>query len=255
MDLETFGTRVALSGVALVAMLVLAVPTVGARGDRELPEKFKKSPYHLMSLTVGHPNEGFQVRAKKLRNTRALEVRGRSRNKSYGHPALVLMLRRSARDVASVVPGSRMLVGDLSYKRGGPIPGHNSHESGRDADVAFYASNSKGKPVRLNEFVAFGADGKAKDGSYFRFDDARNWFLVQSWVKDDRAGLSHIFVSRPLKRRLLKFARSQKRFHKYIPKALTLLKQPERGEPHDDHFHVRISCPKRLREICRNESK
>lgn len=249
--------RLPLPVLALICLsaLVLSLPDAGARSDRELPEKFTKSPYHLMSLTVGHPNDGFQVRAKKLKNTSHLKVRRRSHNKNYGHPALVLMLRRSASDVASAVPGSVMLVGDLSYKRGGPIPGHRSHESGRDADVAFYATNSKGKPVQMKKFVAFDGDGKAKDGSYYRFDDARNWFLVQSWARDDRAGLSHIFISWPLKKRLLKFARSQKRFHPYIQKALALLKQPEHGEPHDDHFHVRISCPKRLREICRNESK
>src|SRR5690606_36397738 len=100
-----------------------------------------RSPYSLMSLSVGHPKHGFQVRAKKLRPRPYLKIKSGSRGENYGHPALVLMLKRSARDIARAVPGSVMLVGDLSSKRGGPLAGHHSHQSGHDADVVFYAKD------------------------------------------------------------------------------------------------------------------
>src|SRR5690606_25519431 len=170
----------------------------------------------------------------------------------YGHPALVLMLRRSAKQISRDAGGIKMLVGDLSRERGGPLYGHRSHQSGRDADVGFFATNSKGKSVQLREFVKFGADGKALDGSNLRFDDYRNWLLVQAWVTDTRAGLSHIFVSHGLRARLLAFAAKDARFARYAPRAAELLKQPERGEPHDDHFHVRIACPKRQEGLCKS---
>jgi penicillin-insensitive murein DD-endopeptidase len=243
--------------VARLSVLALALSTSAVRAEvpRELPEKFRRLPYSIMSLTVGHPNDGYQLRAKKLTSTRELKARASSRERAYGHPALVLMLRRSARDVAKAAPGSVLFVGDLSAKRGGPISGHRSHQSGRDADVGFYQTNLEGKSIPTTELIAFDGDGKAKDGSPVLFDDLRNWLLVESWVRDRRAGLSHIFVSDPLRARLLRFAASIPKFQKYVTPAAALLKQPENGEPHDDHFHVRIECPKDQLAICRNESK
>jgi penicillin-insensitive murein endopeptidase len=209
----------------------------------------------VASLTVGHPNEGRQIRAKRLTDTKSLKVRGRSRARAFGHPALVLMLQRSAKDVASAVPGSVLLVGDVSARGGGPLSGHRSHQSGRDADLAFYMKNRQGRLVTPADLVTFDGEGQATDGSGLVFDDQRNWLLLQSWARDRRAGLSHVFVSDPLRARLLAYARRHAKFRADVEAAMALLKQPEQGEPHDDHFHVRISCPEGQRDICREESK
>ncbi len=233
-----------------------AAPTdvVQLAGKRELPKKYRKPPYSLMSLSVGHPNDGWQKRAIKLKQRKYLKVKGGSHAFSWGHPALVKMLQRSARDL-SRVKGSVMLVGDLSRKHGGPLAGHHSHQSGRDADVAFYAKNKKGKSVRLKRFVAFDGDGKAKNKSGLVFDDYRNWLLLQSWITDRRAGLSHVFISGPLKKRLLDFANKRPAYRKHVKRALVLLKQPRNADSHDDHFHVRIACPKKQSDICREEPR
>jgi penicillin-insensitive murein endopeptidase len=240
-----------------VAFLLWVSPGFGvnAKEAGDLPGKFRHGRLALLSLSVGHPNDGYQVRAKRLTSTRELHVRGSSRDRAYAHPALVLMLWRSARDVVKAAPGSVLFVGDLSRREGGPLSGHRSHQSGRDADVGFYVKDLRGKRVVSHEYVAFDGAGAAKDGSGFVFDDERNWMLVESWARDRRAGLSHIFVSDPLRDRLLRFARSKPRHARYVDQALALLKQPEHGEPHDDHFHVRISCPKEQAEICRTGSK
>ncbi len=103
--------------------------------------------------------------------------------------------------------------------------------------------------------MAFNGDGKAKDGSGLVFDDRRNWLLVQNWLKDHRAGLSHIFVSRPLRKRLLDYARNHKRYKKYVKEAMVLMKEPKNADAHDDHFHLRISCPKKQEAICHEEPK
>jgi penicillin-insensitive murein endopeptidase len=241
----------------VVGLLFVLSPSLAMSGGdaRELPEKFRHGRFAQLSLSVGHPNDGYQVRAKRLVSTRQLHVRGSSRERAYAHPALVLMLWRSAQDVAKAAPGSVLFVGDLSRREGGPVSGHRSHQSGRDADVGFYIKDLRGKSVVSHEYIAFDADGASKDGSPFVFDDERNWLLVESWARDRRSGLSHIFVSDPLRDRLLRFARSRPRHARYVPEALALLKQPEHGEPHDDHFHVRISCPTGETEICRTESK
>jgi penicillin-insensitive murein endopeptidase len=240
---------------ALVMLLASTRPDQRAESEHKLPAKFSKRPFDKMSLSIGHPNEGAQLRAKRLTSSRELRVRKSSREYVYGYPSLVLMLHRSARDVAKAAVGSVLLIGDLSSRDGGPLSGHHSHQSGRDADVGFYVTNLEDRPIPSKEFVAFDGDGKAKDGSGVRFDDRRNWLLVESWVKDRRAGLAHVFVSDPLRARLLRFARMHPRHAPFVDKAAALLQQPENGEPHDDHFHVRISCPESMAEICRNESR
>jgi penicillin-insensitive murein endopeptidase len=241
--------------VALACALVLLVAPSGASPKQDgLPAKYDKAPYNKMSLSVGAPNRGRQLRAKRLRKQPFLRIKKDSRANVYGHPALVKMLYRTARDIRRSARQSVLLVGDLSSKSGGPLTKHRSHQSGRDADVAFYATTAKGKPAKLDSLVAFKGNGEAKDGSGLRFDDWRNWLLVQSWLRDRRAGISHIFVSGPLRARLLRFARKDKRYRRYADKAARLLKRPKDSSAHDDHFHLRISCPKRQSDICREES-
>ncbi|NRA32181.1 MAG: penicillin-insensitive murein endopeptidase [Polyangiaceae bacterium] len=237
------------------AVALLFAPSAIARGERDLPKKYRQSPYMVQSLSVGYPNSGWHLRAKKLRDTPYLKVKRSSRFNQYAHPALVLMLRRSSREIGRSVKGSVMLVGDLSSERGGFLNGHRSHQSGRDADIGFYVKNKAGKPVIGKRFLAFDAEGRAKDGSGLLFDDYRNWLLVQAWATDHRAGLSHIFVSRGVRSRLLKYAKGQKRFKKYYVQAAKLLKQPQSVSAHDDHFHVRISCPETQLGLCHNESR
>lgn len=230
---------------------MLASTPAGAGAD--LPARFRQYPYSVMSLSIGAPNSGYHVRPKKLSDTPHLVVKKSSTQYRYGHPALVLMLRRSAREISRSGKGVTMLVGDLSREQGGALYGHRSHQSGRDADVGFYALDSQGNSVRLSEFVKFDANGRSQDGK-LQFDDYRNWLLVQAWVTDRRAGLSHIFVSRALRARLLAYAQKRAKFRAHVAAAAELLKQPEHGEPHDDHFHVRIACPKSLKGLCVNES-
>src|SRR6266511_2420924 len=99
-----------------LALVFVAEISAAARQEQKLPERFYRAPYALMSLTVGYPNDGWQLRAKKLRDLPYLKIKGNSRDNCYGHPALVLMLKRSAREVARSAPGAIMVVGDLSRK-------------------------------------------------------------------------------------------------------------------------------------------
>lgn len=248
--------RVPSAVIAAVALgLTFSASAPSAQRERRLPDRFERAPYSHMSLTVGYPNEGWQVRAKRLRHSPFLHVKPSSRDHDYGHPALVLMLERSAREVAHAAHGSVLVVGDLSRRDGGPLTGHVSHQSGRDADVSFYMDDAHGKPFEPDTFVAFGPDGRARDGSGLVFDDRRNWLLLKSWARDRRAGLAHIFVEQHLRRRILEYGAAHKEFRPYVAEVAALLKQPEASSAHDDHFHVRIACPKRLSEICREESR
>jgi penicillin-insensitive murein endopeptidase len=237
-------------GLAMASLPVAAIVWGAERSNDDLPEKYRKSPYTLMSLSVGSPSNGWQLRAKKLRPSGHLFIKQNSRNNSYGHPALVLMLERSAKQMARDAPGSSMLVGDLSGKYGGPLAKHRSHQSGRDADVGFFVTDKKGRSQQVTRFIAMNGEGKALDGSGYEFDDYKNWLLVQLWMKDTRARIMYVFVTAHLRRRLLAFAKARPAFAKYVERASTFLRQPSNSSAHNDHFHVRIACPDRQEPLC-----
>jgi penicillin-insensitive murein endopeptidase len=243
-----------LLATATAVLLCLATPcsawAARERTNAELPAQYRRSPFAMMSLSVGLPTNGWQIRAKQLKKTENLWIQDKSVPYSYGHPALVLMLHRTAKQIARQTPGSVLLVGDLSREYGGPLAGHRSHQSGRDADVGFFVTDPKGKPVNARSLRTFDKNGRARDGSGLRFDDYRNWLLVQLWLKDDRANLEYVFVATHLRRRLLEFAAARPAFRKYVEGAAQFLRQPSRGLPHDDHFHIRIACPENQRTLC-----
>jgi penicillin-insensitive murein endopeptidase len=147
-----------------------------------------------------------------------------------------------------------MVVGDLSAEEGGTLSGHRSHQSGRDADVGFYLRDAKGRQVVLDHFVQIDRDGKVLGEKDLYFDDNRNWLLVRSWLRDRRAGISHVFVATHVRARILEFAKSSKARNVHYDAAAALLHQPSNAAKHDDHFHVRIECPKDQTEICVKEA-
>jgi len=143
-------------------------------------------------------------------------------------------------------------VGHLSKHGGGGIEMHASHESGRDADLPFYIDDSRGKQVFSEHMVSFRADGTSPVWPGAHFDDAKNWALVAALLEDPVARVTHIFVSAPLRARLLAYAA-----HVGAPEALRTraaftMVQPRGTLPHDDHFHVRIACPDGMRACIEN---
>ena len=59
-----------------------------------------------------------------------------SRNRNWGHPALIKYLKRLAADAQKYDGWPGLLVGDLAQPRGGPmLTGHRSHQVGLDADI------------------------------------------------------------------------------------------------------------------------
>ena len=202
--------------------------------------------------SIGAPNKGKLAGALKLRPSRALKIKQRAT--TWALPDLVKLLQRAAGKVAKKHPRSVLLVGDLSQKNGGPMLGHNSHQTGRDADVGFYVANSKGKPAAMTRFVAFDGAGKSSQVTWAQFDDARNWALVEALLTDKDAPARYIFVSNPLRLRLLAYAAKKKVAKDLQTKAAFAMLSPRDADVHDDHFHVRIGCPESMRGTCHEES-
>jgi penicillin-insensitive murein DD-endopeptidase len=203
----------------------------------------------LTARSVGSPTAGRLEGGVELKPGSALRLR-RPEGARWGLPQLVRLIERGSRRVARRYPGSVLLVGDLSGEKGGKLAAHRSHESGRDADVGFYFVRADGEPVALPSFHRVGWNGHAVDAPAYHFDDARNWALIQALVTDSRVRVQHIFVAAPLRQRLLNHARRAGVYLPVLHRAAIAMKQPSRGLPHDDHFHIRIHCPPRMGDVC-----
>ncbi len=73
----------------------------------------------------------------------------------WGTPKLVTGLMVS---LASVNQGTPIEVGDLSYRNGGPIRGHASHQHGVDVDVFFPGGTEKPEDQRAAQFIVTAAE-------------------------------------------------------------------------------------------------
>jgi len=161
----------------------------------------------------------------------------------WGLGSLVGMVHRAAQKVRHAFPGAVLNVGHLSKREGGNLEQHASHESGRDVDLPFYVEDSRGKQLFAEHMVPFHGDGTSAVWPGAKFDDAKNWALVAAVLDDPAARVTHIFVSSPLRQRLLAYAAREGVPEGLRTRAAFAMVQPHGTLPHDDHFHVRIACP------------
>ncbi len=170
--------------------------------------------------------------------------RHRHHHTQYGTRALVALIKQVARQVAKASPGAKLRLGNMSRKHGGDIPWSSSHNSGRDADLAFFCKRKKdGVSVPAPDLLKFDASGVAIKRPDLVFDVARNWQLVKALLTNGKVGIQWIFVSNGLKKLLLDYARKHGVASELVARAEKVLHQPTDAPPHNDHFHLRITCP------------
>ena len=198
--------------------------------------------------SVGSPTEGHLLGGTHLEPTTYLRVvpAYAGADVRWGLEPLVTMIDRAARQVRRQFPDAVTAVGHLSREGGGEIDRHHSHESGRDADVAFFVRSATGRQLSPERFIQFRGDGAALGWPGAFFDDAKNWALVSAFVTDPEARVTHVFVAAPLRARLLAYAERIGAPASVRMRAAEVLQQPHGALPHDDHFHVRIGCPARM---------
>jgi len=196
---------------------------------------------------VGFANNGNLQNARLLAEGPALRyLPGRPLH--WGTDELVSLLQRVSRSLHARF-AIRLTVGDLSARDGGAVGHHRSHQSGRDADIAFFirtapprGTTRPGRPAEPDDYYIFGADGRSEDGRWV-FDDDRNWALVSALLTDRTTRVERIFVSSPLRSRLLRYARAMRVNEALVNQAANTLVQPANVSPHNNHFHIRIGCP------------
>ncbi len=185
----------------------------------------------------------------------------RSRGLSFGTQELVGVVSRAAARVAKHHPGAVLGVADLSAETGGALPGHRSHQSGRDVDLIYYAVDEQGEPMEPDEHMpyytrartAYYAQAPVWSRSIERryFDVARNWALVKALLDDEYAQVDRIFVSARVERWLISHAIDIGEDEALVMRARLVLHSPRHAKSHNDHMHVRVACSETDRNLGR----
>ena len=155
-----------------------------------------------------------------------------SRNRAWGHPKLIALLKRLANDAKQKDGWSGLLVGDISQPRGGPmLSGHASHQVGLDADIWFNPMPDHVMSVRERE------DTSAKtmlDSTKLKVDP--KMFTDKQVALLRRAAsypeVERIFVNPAIKKALCERSKTDRHWLGKV--------RPMWG--HDYHFHIRIGC-------------
>lgn len=207
--------------------------------------------------SLGLPFEGRMVGGVLVRESRSIRYTPEYApgGNFYGTPDLVGMLHRASTRVLTRFPGARLSVGELSRRGGGPLPGHHSHQNGRDVDLAFYMLDGGGRPFDPWAFANFDDQGRGlAPNEGLRFDDARNWELIARLVTDSEARVQYVFVARGLEDRLIAEGRRRGFSPSVIDRAARVLTQPGGNHPHRNHFHVRVYCAQSSTAACQDRA-
>jgi penicillin-insensitive murein endopeptidase len=156
-----------------------------------------------------------------------------SRNRAWGHPALIALLERLAQKLPAEAGWPGLLVGDIAQPRGGPmLTGHGSHQIGLDADLWLTPMPARRlSPAERDELSA--TDVVAADGTGI---DPAAWtpqhrHLLEIVAREPQ--VARIFVNAAIKRALCRAAGPDRTWLSKI--------RPWWG--HNYHFHIRLSCP------------
>ena len=168
------------------------------------------------------------------------------RNKSgFGTDETVALVQWALAEVVGIYPNTTpVIIGALSKPGGGPLPRHRSHQSGRDIDIGYYASDNRALP-------------HFRDMSSDNIDIDKTWALIGALLHSGRVHM--IFMDYNLQALLYQYLhdegtaeRTLRRIFQY-PAGRNLrtgIIRHARG--HRDHFHVRLRCPMTDRDHCVN---
>jgi penicillin-insensitive murein endopeptidase len=156
-----------------------------------------------------------------------------SRNRAWGHPKMISLLKRLGREAQEKDGWPGLLVGDISQPRGGPmLTGHMSHQVGLDADIWLTPMPDRVLTKRERE------------------DTSATSMLDKTQLKVDPKVFTDSHVK--LIKRAASYRDVQRIFvHPAIKQALCEKAGTDRGwlakvRPlwgHHYHFHIRMYCP------------
>ncbi|MGE0789918.1 MAG: penicillin-insensitive murein endopeptidase [Sandaracinaceae bacterium] len=204
------------------------------------------------SRSVGRPHAGRLLDGVPLPDGPRLAVK--NDHARYGTSELVALIRASVDAVHAARPGTpRLVVGDLSRRRGGAFSPHSSHRAGRDIDIGFFYVDPSGAPYPAEDFIRVRGDGRcALEGEPCALDVARTWDLMAAMLGDE-AQVQYVMLASHLRDLLLDEAERRGAPMELIAR-FRLVTAPITGsQSHRDHFHVRVYCALDDRPRCVDE--
>ncbi len=165
-------------------------------------------------------------------NGPAWQVMRPSRDRAWGHPKLIRLVKSLAVEARKHDGWNGLLVGDLQQPRGGPmLSGHASHQAGLDADIWLTPMPDRTltrKERETQSAVLMTLDRKRINPKRWTAAHARLIKRAASYNE-----VARIFVHPPIKKALCDWAGN---------KGAWLAKvRPLKG--HNYHFHIRMKCP------------
>jgi len=156
-----------------------------------------------------------------------------SRNRNYGHPAMIAYLKDISAQVAQQPGWAGLYIGDIAQPRGGPMTsGHASHQLGLDADIWLLAPKrlnlSRAERESLSSISVRSKNHRAINANWTR----QHMNVLKTAASDPR--VDRIFITAPAKVWMCENAKGNRKWLQKI--------RPYYG--HNYHFHVRLKCPK-----------
>jgi penicillin-insensitive murein endopeptidase len=212
---------VRLGALALAGCLAASTLTAGA----ESVWSRVQSPALGPALAIGGYSSGCVQGALEL-PARADGTRYRimkpERKRTFGHPQLIDFITQLGERLEQDKQGP-LAVGDLGQARGGPAPnGHASHQNGLDVDLWFAVGSAGAEQYSVVDLE------KQKPNEHW---SARVPVLLELAARDPH--VSRIFVNAVIKRQLCEQTVGDR----------TWLGKLRPWWGHNEHFHVRLSCP------------
>jgi penicillin-insensitive murein DD-endopeptidase len=205
-------------------------PTIAAK---ELFAR-KLLPAAMPTHAIGSYTKGCIAGAKQMPlDGDTWQVMRLSRNRYWGHPDLVALLKRLSVRAHKEAGWPGILVGDMGQPRGGPaLSGHASHQIGLDADI--WLTPMPDHLLSRQEREDTSAVMMVRED---RLDvDPNVWtsgHLAVLRAAAQEPAVQRIFVNAAIKKALCRDAKGDRSWLSKI--------RPWYG--HDYHFHIRMRCP------------
>jgi len=221
-------------------MDIFILIVASALADSPSPIAYQSQPF---PQSVGFYSEGTLVSPDRLPDDLpGLTKLFRPRDRRYGALELISTLENAAAQESRDFPGEEPLqVGDTAGALGGPISGHDSHQNGLDADLAYFRKDHRA--IDPNQTDGFFLDGSqlnyAKGGKLDPlFDIERNFHLLD--LVFSTGLLNRVFMDPLFKKSFCDYADDQG----ILAEKTELLRHFRPLSGHQDHMHVRLNCPR-----------
>ncbi len=222
------------------------LPPLANPADPKTPAKelFGRAldPAPTESEPVGFYSKGCLAGGEELpANGPNWQVMRLSRNRNWGHRALIAFLTRFAPTAAEASGWPGILIGDMSQPRGGPmLTGHASHQIGLDVDI--WLTPMPGRELNRAEREEMSATNMVREDGLDVIPGVwtpRHLAVVRAAAQDP--AVQRIFVNAAIKRAMCRVAAGEPWMRKVRP-----------YYSHNYHFHVRLFCP-RGAESCKDQ--